>query len=55
MFLPRRLSIIVQYLIFARESGRVNILSGNDVACIAAASALCLKNKREIRGWTKES
>ena len=38
MFLPRQLSIIVQYFHFARVSGRVKVSSNADAVCITTAS-----------------
>jgi len=47
MFLRTRLNIIAQYFIPLVGSGRVNILSGTDAACVAIVSVLCLERTRQ--------
>jgi hypothetical protein len=52
MFLTRRLNNSVIFY-FALGSGREDVLSDTDVACVAIALALCFVNERNRR-WIKE-
>lgn len=54
MFLPTRLNIIAQYFIPLVGSGRVNMLSGTDAACVAIASVLCLDKPRQAGNVRRE-